>query len=418
MERDRKQEQKRRRDGSYSKSLLPHLVGQPSEEDLTFFHSRMLADGGRVDDRRFENEASDCVLDLSWRANLLLQRLQYPEVKTDKTIFGFVENSRIDGYCRIVDGVALLGVSMGLVQRMYETAHALMCLPDFLPAIGAGEQTPSDGRRGEIARALFPKYPMHGREPRTLVDADPPSLVFAGVASDDAKRRWAAHGLAGVFLQWTLYHEWAHAVSGHVALYDDIFGAEPGHLCLHEAEERAADDAELLQLIEYDADRRASWRIADELLRDQIMLNALTSGTFDSRQLLDGMNVLVAIFFLSLMIRKETAIVGRRTDHPHPAVRYYGIYGRLQEHFKRDAPAMVDDLDDSVKKSVRLVREVQRWSGSEKDPFEPWKTDIETIIGETNRLNQRVNEHLYPKTREQDLFQILSAKKRKEKGTQ
>lgn len=396
-----------RRDGRPSR-LYRYGDRQPDAATAALFHGLMLSQGGRLRGENLPDDAADCLEDLRWRGDLLLKKVQFPEIGScNRIAFDFTSRPRLDGYCRVFEDVGAIGLSYGLIQRIYEASHALMCVPGICGGYGKTRDLSADERR-MIALQVFPaEGGTVGKAPRVGGYDDPPSAAFAAIVSEDIDRRWAAHGMAGMIFQFILYHEWMHLISGHFHQGRPIAG---GGAFLHELEQRNVADPQLAQAIEFSADRRAAWRIADELRSDQMLLVALTQGTLSFAQRMEGWNLLLCTLILRVSMRPDHAVRGRLSDHPHPAVRFWTVFARLHQDLKAKDASLEQAYLDSVRQTFLLLRRLWSDAGHAGDPFAFWIGEVNQIMDEVNRLGQEEASMLLPRLCDHDALQRISRK--------
>lgn len=385
--------------------LIPRAHASPGPVDVRAFDGALADQGGVFDTRGFCDDVYECVGDLVWRAQSLLNQLQFAEIPTfTRSLYNIVNHPRVNGYCRLRDDTAYVGVSYGLVQRTYAAAHAMMCLPEFLPDLGHAPPI-SENMRVAVAATVFPANARLGAPPKPT-KLDPPSTVFAPLVCDNIDRRWAAHAVAGAILQWVLYHEWFHAASGHYTLATQKTGSPT--LCLYEFESPSALVPEVGHLLEFDADRRAGWRIADELVGDQMLLTVLKAGTLSLEERFDAWHCMLASTLLALTDPNDSDIRDRAASHPYPGVRFWCLFSRMDTHYKNAAPQHSAGFESSFRRSRDILKALGKFTRRRDDPFNAWIQRNDEIIEEHNRLNDTTSSKLLPLVKPHDVFQILS----------
>jgi hypothetical protein len=389
--------------------LIRNPAGQPSKTDEMEFDLAMLTKGGRFDIAAHDDDVQDCFFDLRWRGKILLDRLVEPPQTFDRVVFDFTQEVAPGACVAKRNGRCYIGISYGFVKRLYEITYALMCLPDVLPDLGNAAASPATER--EVADVVFGAHRAFGGPPRPLVYSQPPSLALAELDPVDLDRRYAAHGLAGTALQWILYHEYFHASSGHLDLAQQVTG--DALFSFEEGDRPPRLSVDVAHLIEADADRRAAWRAADEVLNRGLMLNALARDQLTVNQHLEGWALVnTAVFWQLSGGERQEQILDRPTSHPHPEVRFWFTFGRFEQHLKDNAGDLVERYHRDVNRSIKTLRRLWRLAGREGDVFIPDERRTETIIEEGNRLNREIGDRLFPLTAPFDYFQILTERQR------
>jgi hypothetical protein len=242
-------------------------------------------------------------------------------------------------------------------------------------------------------------------------------MVFAKVAPREHDRRWLAHSVCGILFQWIWYHEWFHISSGHVEFGNQRLGVKCFEL--HDSEHAGFEsrlDFDVSQLIEADADRRASWRIADEIIDNGLLLEASTKDRWSVGQRLQGFAFVQAVMFWLISTEAagiEGSVCNRQSSHPHPLVRMLWVYSRIEHHLKeKRKDEWVDLYFSGVQKANRLLRKFAVRSGlSVPKHFESGQVYSEAFTEEVNALITLLPKKLYPLTQRWDYAQIAISEK-------
>ncbi|MCC6785242.1 MAG: hypothetical protein IT457_20500 [Planctomycetes bacterium] len=384
-----------RRDGQRS-FLLRQPDRQPTYADEARFSRAMRGHRlSRLGLEYCEDDVICSLADLRWRTNLLLDRVRYPELGGPaRANFDFLTTCAMDGIARLEAGELFVGLSFGLVRAVYATAHALARGGEFEPpGSEASPPTPDP----EVARAVAIPRECASEAIPCNTRLEPPSAVFASITSPDVERRWFAHSVAAMFLAWSAYHEWAHHFAGHLGWLSTVEGV--GVAALREFGDVQAVDPDIGQLMEFEADRIATWRIASEILTPPGFVMDAVKTTVPEAQRLRAWLRIAVVMFAALGEQDQAAVVGRRLLHPHPEVRFWCVYSRARQEVAEKRPELLGEYDAEVRESFRLVRRMNQACGREQSGFTLSRADPELVIAEHDRLNAAVASELHPLTR-------------------
>jgi hypothetical protein len=390
--------------------LLRYPERQPTIADEELFHRCHLPWEGRFDFEYYDDDVIDTLMDLRWRGKTLADQLGNIGVCTDRVIFDVTSTLDVCASAKIRNRVGMIGISIGLIARMYRIAYALLTLPDVVSDAGIAEVNSPDFSKLDIWD--HPKS-VETVLPKSFYGESPPSMVFATIAPKEYNRRWLAHSVCGILFQWVWYHEWFHICSGHIECGNRELGIQSFEL--HDSEHEGFEshlDFDMSQLMEADADRRASWRIADEIVGDGLLLEGSTKDRWSVGQRLQGFAFVQAVLFWLISTEAkgiEGSINNRQSSHPHPLVRFLWVYSRIEYHLKeQQMDEWVDLYFSGLQKANRLLRQFAVKSGlSVPKHFESSPENSEAITDEVNALIARLPKTLYPLTKRWDYAQIL-----------
>ena len=140
----------------------------------------------------------------------------------------------------------------------------------------------------------------------------------------------------------------------------------------HETDHASSLPLEQSHLIEADADRRAAWRIADEVLSGGLMLNVVSRDQLTVSQLLEGWSMVnAAVFWLLASDDTHDQVVGRSLHHPHPEVRFWFTFARFEGYLKQKSPELVETYHADVRRSFKTLRSLWQLAGRPGRTFTP-----------------------------------------------
>lgn len=363
------------------------LQHQPSEVETRRFDRSLGKFRARWAPGMVSSDADKLLSDLRWRSHLLMKTLSEPHApgaKARRLQFEFMDAAEVNAVAAPCRGDRfIVSMTTGLVQAAYRAAYATLATPDRFPSVGvAGKEVE---RSGDVARLVFGPCDPAGTttwdDDRALL----PSAAFTPVLPRCAIRQEFAHFIASALLQFVLYHEFYHAWHGH-ALHLRQRGVR--HRLFEHTGKRATRHAGLLHLLECDADQMAALRVAGELVSGNVMLAALRFDQFPLEARLEGLAFMLSVLFHLLATTPRSLKEFAGLDHPHPEVRYWCAKSAAEAQLRQPEFNVASLWDPAVKAANASLADLWRASGHRMKEFPATREDVETIVGEANRLTR------------------------------